>query len=294
MIWFACKKCNKKHGRADNLAGTMVFCDQCGQGNTVPWQSTTSAPETPPEPPPRPLPPAPPPTPRRPPDDRDRGRDWDRRAVAPAAGRPRLGPAAAATQPLRRRRVGQPPPVPPPEPMPPGDASAGDLLRRRRAQVFRRHRPGFCFNHDDVATDKTCTECKGYFCPNCIVELQGKTMCGPCKNFRIRGLHRPGKVPPMAIVAVIVGLLSGPVTFCLTWMGSGQQLGGVGTLVLSIIGLVLPLGGLAASGVALRQIESRPNMGGRGLAMTGATSSLVGALWCATVTFLVIMHMAQG
>ncbi len=280
MIWFACKKCNKKHGRADNLAGTMVFCDQCGHGNTVPWQSTTSAPETPPEPPPRPVPPPPPPGPRRPVDDRDRGRDWDRPP-------PRRSPYDDDEWNNRRR-------PPPPGPMPPDDASAGDLLRRRRDKVFRRHRPGFCFNHDDVATDKTCAECKEYFCPNCLVELQGKTLCGPCKNFVVRGLHRPGKVPPMAIVAVIVGLVSSPVTFCLTMMGSGQQVGGIGTVILSIIGLVLPVGGLVASGVALRQIESRPNMGGRGLAMTGATSSLVGALWCATVAFLVIWHLARG
>ncbi len=142
MIWFTCKKCGKKHGRADNLSGTLVFCD-CGQGNPVPWQSNTTAPETPPEPPRRPAPPPRPP-PRRAPDDDD---DWDN----------------------RRRPPG-------PMPLPLDDASAGDLLRRRRAQVFHRRRSGFCFNHDDIATDQTCAECKEYFCPNCVVELQGKTL----------------------------------------------------------------------------------------------------------------------
>ncbi len=259
MIWFTCKKCGKKHGRADNLSGTLVFCD-CGQGNPVPWQSNTTAPETPPEPPRRPAPPPRPP-PRRAPDDDD---DWDN----------------------RRRPPG-------PMPLPLDDASAGDLLRRRRAQVFHRRRSGFCFNHDDIATDQTCAECKEYFCPNCVVELQGKTLCGPCKNFLVRGLHRPGKIPPLAVVAVIVGMVSSPVTFCLTLFGNGQM-GGVGAVVLSLIGLAIPVGGLVVSGMALRQIESRPNMGGRGLAMTGATSSLVGALWCVTVAFLVILRMAQG
>ena len=152
---------------------------------------------------------------------------------------------------------------------------------------------GFLFNHDDVATEKTCAECKEYFCPNCVVELQGKTLCGPCKNFQVRGLHRPGKIPPLAVVAVIVGMVSSPVTFCLTLFGSGQM-GGVGAVILSIVGLAIPVGGLVVSSMALRQIESRPNAGGRGLAMTGATSSLVGALWCLTVAFLVILRLAQG
>src|SRR5271169_2112243 len=46
MIWFTCKKCGKTHGRADNSAGTMIFCD-CGAGNTVPWESTTAEPAAP-------------------------------------------------------------------------------------------------------------------------------------------------------------------------------------------------------------------------------------------------------
>jgi hypothetical protein len=269
MIWFPCKKCKKTHGRADNLAGTMVFCE-CGHGNTVPWQSTTSAPETPPEPAPRRAPPPPPPRPR-PVDDRDRDRD-------------------------------RPPPRSPryddwddrPAPPPLDDASAGDLLRRRKAHVFRRRRPGFCFNHDDIVTDKICADCKEPFCPDCYVEMQGATLCGPCKNFRIRGLHRPARVPGMAVVALIVGLVSGPVTFCLTLLGAGPSGGAGWAVLLSMVGLVLPVGGLVVSWMALREIETKPNLGGRGLAMTGATSSLVGALWCLTVAFLVVLHMAQG
>jgi hypothetical protein len=289
MIWFTCKKCGKKHGRADNLSGTMVFCD-CGQGNTVPWQSTTSAPEAPPEPPRRPAPPPPPPPPRRPADDRDwdrppprrpvddRGRDWDR---PPPPRRP-----AYDDDEWDNRR-----PAPPPPPM--DDASAGDLLRRRRAQVFRRHRPGYCFNHDDVTTDKTCADCKEYFCPNCVVELQGATVCGPCKNFRIRGLSRPGRVPGLAVVALIVGMVSGPVTFCLTLFGGQQGVPAWGILI-SVLSLILPAAGLVVSWLALREIDTKPNLSGRGLAMTGATSSLVGTLWCLTVAFLVILRMAQG
>jgi hypothetical protein len=46
MIWFSCKQCGKVQGRPENSAGTLIFCD-CGQGNTVPWESTASEPEAP-------------------------------------------------------------------------------------------------------------------------------------------------------------------------------------------------------------------------------------------------------
>jgi len=46
MIWFSCKQCGKVNGRAENSAGTLIFCD-CGQGNTVPWESTAAEPEAP-------------------------------------------------------------------------------------------------------------------------------------------------------------------------------------------------------------------------------------------------------
>src|SRR6516165_12485880 len=58
MIWFACKQCGKRHGRAESLSGTLVFCE-CGQGNRVPWSSTV------PEPEPEVAAPAPPPPRRR-------------------------------------------------------------------------------------------------------------------------------------------------------------------------------------------------------------------------------------
>jgi len=43
MIWFACSKCSKVHGRPESSAGAMVFCE-CGSGLTVPWESTAPEP----------------------------------------------------------------------------------------------------------------------------------------------------------------------------------------------------------------------------------------------------------
>src|SRR4051794_30074890 len=47
MIWFACPKCAKVHGRPENAIGAMIFCD-CGNGLTVPWESTAPEPAHPP------------------------------------------------------------------------------------------------------------------------------------------------------------------------------------------------------------------------------------------------------
>jgi hypothetical protein len=58
MIWFACKQCGKAHGRPENTAGSLVFCE-CGQGNLVPWESTVAEPPAPETPPARPAPTAP-------------------------------------------------------------------------------------------------------------------------------------------------------------------------------------------------------------------------------------------
>jgi hypothetical protein len=43
MIWFSCGKCGKTHGRPENAAGSLVFCE-CGNGNRVPWESTATEP----------------------------------------------------------------------------------------------------------------------------------------------------------------------------------------------------------------------------------------------------------
>src|SRR5262249_55015369 len=58
MIWYACKKCGKKHGRPEGAAGPLAFC-RGGPGNRGPWATTPAQPEVPeaqPVPPARPRP----------------------------------------------------------------------------------------------------------------------------------------------------------------------------------------------------------------------------------------------
>jgi len=265
MIWFSCRQCGKQHGRADNLAGTMIFCD-CGQGLRVPWASTIAEPEATEEP--LSLPPA---------------------RETPARQEPR--PPVPDDQPR--------PPVPPRQsvPVPPGRPPSSPLPGRR-PQKWRKVNPAYCFNHDEAASTVTCADCRLAFCNSCVVGFKGQTLCGPCKNFRIRGATRPPRVSALAIVALVVAVVSGPVAFCLSGVTFNSQVNSQGSIVLaitfSLLAMLVPSGGLVLAGFALREIESKPNVGGRGMAMTGAVTSLAGILWNVTIGLLLILKHVQG
>jgi hypothetical protein len=242
MIWFACKQCGKRHGRAEHLAGTLVFCE-CGQGNRVPWSSTV------PEPEPEDVPPAPPPRPR------------------------------PARPPVEDR---------PPEP---------EFLRPRRTRERRRPDPAFCLNHDETPRAATCDACRASFCSACVVTLQGQTLCGPCKNFRVRGLHRPGRMAPLALVSLVLSLVSGPAATLLAITAIGVQATEGGVVVaelICVIGVLLPVASLILGWAAVRQIEGRPNMVGRSLAVTGVTAGLAGAMLCLSVAVMSVVKQWQG
>lgn len=47
-----------------------------------------------------------------------------------------------------------------------------------------------CTNHPAVVDNlRPCERCSKPFCPNCVVVFQGKRLCGPCKNERIRAVQ---------------------------------------------------------------------------------------------------------
>lgn len=251
MIWFTCKKCGQSHGRGENLAGTTIFCS-CGNGVLVPWASTTSEPETT-EAIPILLPdPEPDPEPE-----------------------PELEP---------RRPV----PLPDDEETPLADL-APSLPRRE----FRRVNPAYCLNHEEADSEHKCESCRLSFCSSCVVTLEGKTLCAACKNFRIRGMTRSLRVAPLAILALIVGLVSGPVGFCLTTAPLSAWIQGRGTVgltwLMGIIALLLPVASLVLTHRALRQLDARPHLGGRSLALTGGVAGLVGSIWCMAITLVVLM-----
>jgi hypothetical protein len=255
MIWFGCKKCGKRHGRAEHLCGTLVFCE-CGFGNRVPWSSTvpepeTAAPEAAPAPRPRPSRPVP-------------VDDDDRRPARPSI-------------PVDDHDDWEPP-----------------SYRTRPRKEAKRINANFCLVHDEKPSEHTCKDCQLRFCSSCVVMLQGDTLCGPCKNFRLRGRHRPTPVPALAIISAVAGLIFLPAGFCLSFLGvMGQVAPGAGQsgfgFLTGAVGFVLPLMGLILGGVALWQIETKPNVGGRFYAMTGTAAGLVGTIWSTTVVVIMII-----
>ncbi len=225
MIWFACKKCGKRHKQSADAAGSLVFCE-CGQANRVPWESTVPAPQEPAED-----------------DDRpDRGRE----------------PA-----------------------------------RERRRRPARRLDPGHCLNHEEVLSAHTCADCGEAFCPRCVVEFQGARLCGPCKNFRVRKLQQAPRVSGLTIGALVAGLVSAPLLFCLTVIPLGSREPGV-ILGCGLVGMAVGAGALLLGLLSLREMERKAGLGGCGLAMTGAALGTAGLVWSLSLVVLMAHRLVQG
>jgi hypothetical protein len=250
MIWFACRNCNKKHSRPESSSGTMIFCD-CGQGLTVPWESTVEPPPVAEVPEPLPPVPRPPPLPAR------------------------LDPI-----PIGEERV--PPRPRPPDPPAPEPPLARPVRGRRAAP--RRRDPRFCFNHEDGASVKACADCGEAFCAECLLEFRGDTLCGPCKNFRVRTLQRPPRLSGKAIASALTALIAWP-------LGCGLWLVFVNANAswAALFCLVPQLAALALGLLALRDTETNPRVGGRSLAVTGVVT---GAVACVLLLILTIFPPA--
>jgi hypothetical protein len=119
--------------------------------------------------------------------------------------------------------------------------------------------------------------------------VRGKTLCGPCKNYRVARMQRPPRVSGMAIVSLILAIIGGPVSLCLSTWGRITESGtSPVTIALGIGGLLLPGMALLLAFLALSQIERDPRMGGRGLALTGATTAVIGVVWSLTMLVVVV------
>lgn len=254
MIWYACKQCGKRHGKTESLSGTLIFCE-CGFGNRVPWSSTVAEPE--PEAAPAPVPIPFPPSSRPP--------------------RPSIPLPPREDREPRRGRDDE-------EPLPP--------FRPRPRREYRRVNAKFCLNHDELPTEYTCAHCHLPFCGKCVVELQGERLCGPCKNFKVRGMQRPSRLTPLAIGAAVVALVAGSISFCLTGMGATQS-GNPGSIFFGVVAVLPPLGALVLSLWAMKEVESKPRTGGRALALTGMVGGLLGLMWSVSVIMVMLMKLIQ-
>jgi hypothetical protein len=161
----------------------------------------------------------------------------------------------------------------------------GEPRRSRRER--RRTRAGYCLDHEDVPATGTCADCGEGFCPRCIVTLQGATLCGPCKDQRVRTMQRPPQVAPMAILGMVLGLVIGPFLFFAIIVPVASDVSAPARLFWALLAAALSGGVLAISLLALRQIDTGPNRGGRALAMTGLVCALAGILW--SLSHLILM-----
>jgi hypothetical protein len=165
------------------------------------------------------------------------------------------------------------------------------LPARSPPRIPRRVRPTLCFIHDADASTETCSACKLPFCNNCLVSLQGKPLCGPCKNFSIAGMGRTTRLLPLAVLALVVSLVSAPVVLSLTLLGVALHLseGYLGVAVaLCVLSLTVTTTGLLLGLLALRRFETQPQFAGRGLACGALCAAFMGMTWSVAVAAIVI------
>src|SRR5437667_316524 len=131
---------------------------------------------------------------------------------------------------------------------------------RRRFQAPQNRRPGQCFNHQDRPVLHKCEDCNEGFCADCVVRFQGHTLCGPCKNFRLRRTDRSATLSGKALTAVILAMCAAPAVACLWPFGMNGIVAVMAILALMAQGSAIVLGVLA-----LRETENNPRLGGRAL-----------------------------
>jgi hypothetical protein len=236
MIWFPCKKCGKTHHRPEASAGTMVFCD-CGNGNTVPWESTAA----------EPIHAAPPPALPKGPD------------LGPIQFDPVTIPTPpAAAAPPKSTRTSYPN-----EPV-----DREDDRSTRRGRMEKRD-PDFCFNHQRRPKEQVCADCEQSFCSDCLVKFQGEILCGPCKNFAARRQELPPIASTIARASVIISLIAGPLMICLLINSSSNS----GIRVLSWLSLAPQVLALGLGVWALWDAEKEKKGGGQWVAITGVATA---------------------
>ncbi len=270
MIWFTCTQCGKTHGRQDADAGLTVYCD-CGRGARVPWYSTAHPPEEQ--------------AGRRLPISNDEEEEIPEAIPVP---RTRAFPLFEDDDDdedshpgPRSRKLPASPPL-------------GDTLPTRKRRTLKRANPAYCFNHDELGSQTVCDDCKLSFCHACVIEFQGRTLCGPCKNFRIRPNGVRPRLSARAVLALVVGLVSGPIGFCLSTMPLTARASAGLTILAVLFALVLPVLACHLGWRALRQFDREPLLGGRGLAVSGTLAGLLGVLWCLTIALVAIVKQTQG
>jgi hypothetical protein len=205
---------------------------------------------------------------------------WESTEAEPLVPEPEPAPAEAPL-PILLEEEPEPPRRPERRPEP----SRG--WRPFKKPEAQRRDPDFCFNHQDRPKTTTCADCAESFCDACTVTVREQTLCGPCKNYRVRTLQKPRSPSALAIMSGVVGVISCPVVFCPTFsVAAVAQTGAdVSTPLVSLgLGLV-PVVALVLGVFGLWQVEAKPRVSGRAWAVLGMTSATAGLLWCLTLAW---------
>lgn len=146
------------------------------------------------------------------------------------------------------------------QPLPPERNEPRERRSRRPARKYRVD-PNFCLNHTHLPSQTTCTDCGEAFCNDCVLEVDSQTVCGPCKNFRIRAWQQPPRVSGFALFSVFLALVAG--LFGAVAVSNGAS------PTMCLIALLPHVGAMLLGGLGLRSVEKHPELGGRSLAITG-------------------------
>lgn len=197
---------------------------------------------------------------------------WESTAPEPpaAAAAPADQPAALKLEPVTFDAAPPARPEPPP-------------LRGRKKGRLSRRDPQMCFNHESVTRQGSCADCCESFCADCLVDFAGASLCGPCKNYRVKHLQQAIPASSLSILSMLIAMLTGPFTIAL--LPTGRP----GFPWWSLIAM-LPQGlALALALLALREVRRDPKTGGQSLALTGLVSAGVTAV----VIILLTMYVPQ-
>ena len=214
----------------------------CGQGMVVPWESTMSAPAEP-------------------------------EADPQAPPVPRVVPLP---MPMDEE------PIPVAKAAPSSARSDGSDARSREWAKPSARDPNACFNHQDRPGQEKCADCAENFCGDCLVKLKGTSLCGPCKNFRLREVNKPSSVSGKAVVGILLAVCCAPLATCLVpFPISGfyrRPLRG-GACWEQLLAMLL-------GGLALHDTEKDPRLTGRSLAIT---TLLTGGLAVVVTVFFMLL-----
>jgi hypothetical protein len=157
------------------------------------------------------------------------------------------------------------------------------LPRVRRRSGRYRPDSAYCLNHETVPSQHKCPDCGEAFCSDCVLTLQGTTMCGPCKNYRVRRMMRPPRLSGFALASALLALLTGPLVFCLYPFAASSD-----ASYLSLFALVPQIVAFGLGALALRSTETDAQRSGRSLAITGmVTAAVAGVLTVVMSVFVV-------